>query len=28
VKVLDIDRTGKIRLSMRDALQEPEQKAK
>ncbi len=28
VKVLDIDRNGKIRLSMREALQEAEQKAK
>ena len=28
VKVLDIDRNGKIRLSMREALQELEQKAK
>jgi polyribonucleotide nucleotidyltransferase len=28
VKVLDIDRSGKIRLSMREAQQEPEQKAK
>jgi polyribonucleotide nucleotidyltransferase len=28
VKVLDVDRSGKIRLSMREALQELEQKAK
>jgi polyribonucleotide nucleotidyltransferase len=28
VKVLDVDRNGKIRLSMREALQELEQKAK
>jgi polyribonucleotide nucleotidyltransferase len=28
VKVLDIDRSGKIRLSMREAQQEQEQKAK
>jgi polyribonucleotide nucleotidyltransferase len=28
VKVLDIDRNGKIRLSMREALEELEQKAK
>jgi polyribonucleotide nucleotidyltransferase len=28
VKVLDVDRNGKIRLSMREAVQELEQKAK